>query len=680
MPATHSAADEAARYKLEAEQSHFIIATAWRMHRQYAAAADTEARLGLMLGPLEQQGFRVLSDRLWPRSNRANVDFVLVGPTGVIIVDAKSWVDVSIVDDRVFQCNDDVTDRFANLGSLAEVAQKQLAEIGMAPGEVRVVAVFMGERNLRGRVSGVDLISEDGALDYLLNRGARLRPAQVDAAVAATEELFPRYEFRERAIELASPGELIITVDEIEQALETSVLAAPIDDWMAFLHPDQARLVRRSFNGPSRIRGAAGTGKTIVGLHRAAHLARSQPGKVLVTTLMRTLPVVLSSKLERMAPDVVDRVEFAGIYAFAEQLLTERGLRVNVDTSQADTAFDRAWERVGAGGILDRIDPLRDYWKDEIRSVIKGRGLMHYAEYARLVRVGRRRGLSAKARRAVWALRGEYDLELRERGLHDSADLILMAETSLRAEPLTGYSSVIADEAQDFTLAMIRMLHALVGDAPDGLNLIDDGQQNIYPGGYTLGEANVSIAGRGVIMTRNFRNTIEISDFASSLVIGDHFEDIEGADWVPDETLEPTRHGARPRVSRFTSRSGHERSIVAHLHSLLAAGISGGDIAVLTQTSVAAIEVMLALSNADIPAMDLRNHDGRASDTVKVGTIKRAKGLEFKQVLVVRAPARLLESASPDADANTAERRELERRELYVAMTRARDGLWVGVG
>ncbi|MCU1598006.1 MAG: nuclease, partial [Glaciihabitans sp.] len=163
MPATHSAADEAARYKLEAEQSHFIIATAWRMHRQYAAAADTEARLGLMLGPLEQQGFRVLSDRLWPRSTRANVDFVLVGPTGVIIVDAKSWVDVSIVDDRVFQCNDDVTDRFANLGTLAEAAQKQLAEIGMAPGEVRVVAVFMGERNLRGRVAGVDLISEDAA-------------------------------------------------------------------------------------------------------------------------------------------------------------------------------------------------------------------------------------------------------------------------------------------------------------------------------------------------------------------------------------------------------------------------------------------------------------------------------------------------------------------------------------
>jgi superfamily I DNA and RNA helicase len=83
---------------------------------------------------------------------------------------------------------------------------------------------------------------------------------------------------------------------------------------MSFLHPDQARLVRRSFNGPARIRGAAGTGKTVVGLHRAAYLARTRPGKILVTTFVRTLPAVMKQLVERLAPDVADRIEFTGVH------------------------------------------------------------------------------------------------------------------------------------------------------------------------------------------------------------------------------------------------------------------------------------------------------------------------------------------------------------------------------
>ncbi|MEJ1230227.1 MAG: UvrD-helicase domain-containing protein [Galbitalea sp.] len=237
----------------------------------------------------------------------------------------------------------------------------------------------------------------------------------------------------------------------------------------------------------------------------------------------------MRSLVERMAPDVVDRIEFTGIHAFAHQLLDSRGVRVSVDDRAADRAFDAAWAEVGARGILGSIDPRKGYWKDEVISVIKGRGLTHFEQYAALARIGRRRGLATEARHGVWALYGEYELALREGGIHDFADLILMAERSLRATPLQGYSAVIADEAQDLSCAMIRMLHALVGDRADGLNLIGDGQQTIYAGGYTLAEADVSVAGRGVVMTTNYRNTLEIADFASTLVVGDEFIDIEDA-------------------------------------------------------------------------------------------------------------------------------------------------------
>ena len=226
---------------------------------------------------------------------------------------------------------------------------------------------------------------------------------------------------------------------------------------------------------------------------------------------------------------------------------------------------------------------------------------------------------------------------------------------------------------------MIRMLHALVGDKADGLNLIGDGQQTIYAGGYTLAEADVSIAGRGVVMTTNYRNTVEIAEFAASVVLGDEFMDIEGVLSKPDVATSIVRRGTRPRVSRFNSRAGHDRSLIAQVQALIAGGISGGDIAVLTQTTFVAREVLEALAEAGIPAMDLVDYDGRTSSSVKVGTIKRAKGLEFKQVLVARASAQLLETAWSSTDEAAAERRELDRRELYVAMTRARDGVWVGV-
>ena len=687
MAAGHSAANEAARYKAQAEQAEFIALKAREMHRRYSAAEATETRLGSMLEPLTEMGYHVLTDRLWPNSRKAQVDFVLVGPTGVCIVDAKSWAELHVTADRVFQGQDDVTDRFDGISSLAATTEAALADVGLAPGEVRVVAVFMNQRGIRSRVNGVDLVGEDKAIDYLVGRGPRLTSEQIATALSAVEQLFPPYAMSDQPMELTLPAPIVpttlqqalITVEEIEEALLANILAKPIEEWMAFLHPEQARLVRRSFNGPSRIRGAAGTGKTVVGLHRAAYIARTRPGKVLVTTFVRTLPDVLSSLLTRMAPEIADRVEFTGVHAFAIGVLKARGIPYSLDSKRADQCFDAAWRAVAKDGPLGRIDSRSDYWKDEILCVIKGRGLTRFEQYATLARVGRRRGLTAENRFAVWELHTAYDAALRASGVNDFADVILLAEQSLRKTPLEGYSAVVVDEAQDLSCAMIRMLHAVVGDRADGLNLIGDGQQTIYPGGYTLSEASISIAGRGVIMTRNYRNTVEIADFAASLVAGDEFVDIEGLMSKADLPAQIMRHGTKPKVTRFTSRSGHDRSLVEHVRTLLAAGTRPGDIGILTHTNYAATDVIKALASTGVRTVELLKYDGKPVDAVKVGTIKRAKGLEFKQVLVVRTPLRLLEAAPLGLDSAESERRELDRRELYVAMTRARDGLWVGV-
>jgi hypothetical protein len=653
---------------------------------RYGIAAVTEKQVAKRLAPLSAVGYTLLADRGWPGSRRAQVDLVVVGPSGLFIVDTKAWKDVEIAAGHIYRGQEDVTEDLDGLADLAYSTEQAMADIGLAPGEVHAVAVLAGRKGIKAMVGTVDVIGELDVLQYVARGGQRLTTAQVDAVLAVALRHFPV---------LGAPPPVDVTIpepvvaddpepfdlstdDEVNDAIMAGILAAPIEDWMSFLHPDQARLVRRSFGGPARIRGSAGTGKTVVGLHRAAYLARSKPGRVLVTTYVKSLPAVLSTLLHRMAPDVSDRVDFVSAHAFAFRLLRERGIHCALDGKRADAAFAAAWREVGKPGPLGKLDQSPQYWKEEILQVIKGRGITAFEPYADLARTGRRRQLRIEQRRAMWDLYLGYDKRLRADGIHDFNDVITLAAASLRDKPLDTYSAVIVDEAQDLSCSMIRMLHQLVGNEPDGLTLIGDGRQTVYPGGYTLAEVGISLAGRGVVMTTNYRNTAEILDLASTMVAGDDVTDIEGPDHADDAPL-VARTGAAPVVKSFTSGKSHDADLVARIQQVTREVATDlGDVAVLVLDRYALAPVSLALSAARIATVDLDSYDGSIVNAVKVGTIKRAKGLEFKQVLLAGVKETLLNGATP-TDAASLERYELQRRELYVGMTRARDGLWVGV-
>lgn len=694
MGAGDSATRDAARQRDLADELARRAGIARQMARSFEAAARSEKRLARTLIELEPLGYTLLADRRRPGSLRGNVDMVLVGPGGVILVDAKAWRSVAVVHGRVWRGEEDATAEIERLADLLHVTQGELADVGLAPGEVRAVVAFTGLDVPRTELFGLTLLGDAAAVTEIAGLGTRLGPARVAEVRRALEQLFPPLTtgpvtlpvtgVPDSAVPLDGDPGRELDVERIEGALVEGMCRAPIEDWMAFLDPDQARLVRRSFGGPSRIRGAAGTGKTVVALHRAAHLARVTGGPVLVTTLVRTLPHVLQTLLHRLAPDVAGRVEFRSVHGFAAELLAERGTQLDVEPELASRIFDEVWRRHGQPGLLGAIDDTATYWYQEVSAVLKGRGLTRFEQYAGLARHGRRRPLSVEQRAAVWQLYVEYEAALRARGVADWQDLILEAGASLRAEPLDRYRAVIVDEAQDLSPAMIRMLHSLVGDIPDGLSLVGDGQQTIYPGGSTLAEAGVSIGGRSVVLTTNHRTTAEISDFAARVVHGDRFVDLEGTPTDGDAALTP-RRGPRPVSTVFPSRAVHDRSLVERVRRIVAdAEASGrdvrlGDIGVLALHAWHAQEAAEALEGAGIPTIDLADDDGTPVDAVKVGTIKRAKGLEFAEVLVVRTPPYLLQSSPATLDAAAEERTALQRRELYVGMTRARDGLWVGV-
>lgn len=643
-----------------------------------------------VLAHLEPSGYQLLTDRRLPGTKRGRVDSVLTGPGGAFVVETKDWRDVSMRHGRVFRGDEDVTDDLKRLAELGEAWDKELADLGIAPGEVHVIIALTAHRGVNALVRGVRILGVADLAGFIGGRGRRLPDAAVAAIGRRAAEFMPALDPADVPLASAShdPSTDLPSGDEIQDAVSRSLIDASVEDWMVYLDPRQANLVRRSFNGPARFRGPAGTGKTVLGLHRAAQLARTRPGKVLVTTYVRTLPLVLRSMLERMAPDVVDRVDFRGVHEFAAQVLADRGVQYRLDADAARAAFEEAWAAHGDGHPhLPQRLPL-DYWAEEIDHVIKGRGIGSLDDYLDLARPGRKHHLHAEQRRALWKVYEAYQRALAERRVIDHADEILLAERELARHPLEpGYASVIVEEAQDLSAAMIRMLYSLVGTERDGFTLIGDGQQSIYPGGFTLAEVGISLSGRGAVMSTNYRNTREIADFAAKAAADTQYDDIEygvQAAQIPEEI---ERTGAEPTLLRFSGTAMHDTHLVQHLREVFAGSdVTMGEVAVIGAKRATVTRLLQRLQREGINAVNLQEYHGMPIDAVKVGTIKRAKGLEFRHVVVADVEGALLAPLPADVVASdevehgaARERWERARRELFVAFTRAREGLWVGV-
>lgn len=225
----------------------------------------------------------------------------------------------------------------------------------------------------------------------------------------------------------------------------------------------------------------------------------------------------------------------------------------------------------------------------------------------------------------------------------------------------------------------VQLLHALVGDAPDGLLLLGDGQQQIYPGGWSLADAGIPVTGRSVLLRHNHRNTVEVLARAASHLQADTYEDLDGQPMTADRGTQVYRHGPEPVELTARTVAEHDDALVAAVQSVLGTSCALGDLAVLLPTRSLVRSVGEVLGAAGIPTVDLRRWDGTPQPAVKIGTYHRAKGLEFRHVFLPRMELQSLTlTAGGREELVRREKAELVRRYLFVAMTRARDSLWLG--
>src|SRR5690606_7821411 len=299
------------------------------------------------------------------------------------------------------------------------------------------------------------------------------------------------------------------------------VLTRPIEDWMIFLHPDQRATVTRHYQGPARVRGAAGTGKTVVGLHRAAWLAKRNRENgvdrpVLFTTFIKSLPPVFESLYARMPDTREGEVEFVHLDRLARLVCAEAGDDVRTIPPDINAAVNEACKKtLATGSPLVTANLGRQYLRDEITSVIKGRGLTSLDIYLEVARTGRQAPMARAQREQVWDLMLAWDEAMAARGTIDFVDAVIRARDHARRLQAPWYSAVIVDEAQDLSLVGLQLVRALVNapggqDVPNGLMLLGDGAQRIYAGGFKLRQAGVEVRGRTTVLQTNYRNTREI--------------------------------------------------------------------------------------------------------------------------------------------------------------------------
>ena len=459
--------------------------------------------------------------------------------------------------------------------------------------------------------------------------------------------------------------------DELERALD-----APWETWAVFLHPTQRATVEREFNGPARVAGSAGTGKTVVALHRAVWLAERHPdARVLLTTFSDPLANALDDKLRVLIsnrPKLKERLDVHALDAVALRLHRAALGPVTVASDQA-----QAQAVVAASAEAGDPFPL-PFLVSEWTDVVDAWQVGDWEAYRTVARVGRGSRLPQAQREAVWAVMEDTRQRLAADGLVTVSG-VYGALTDHYVTARAPYEFAVVDEAQDLGVAQLRFLAALAGDRPDGLFLAGDLGQRIFQPPFSWKALGVDVRGRSQTLRINYRTSHQIRRRAD-LLLAPELEDVDGNAERRDGTRS-VFNGPDPVVSVAASASAEEAEVAAWLAGLVESGVTADEVGLIVRTDGQVDRARRAAQAAglDVEVLDERSRpaEGRAS----VVTMHLAKGLEFRVVAVMACDDEVVPLQERVETATNAvgvqEVYDTERHLLYVACTRARDHLRV---
>lgn len=464
---------------------------------------------------------------------------------------------------------------------------------------------------------------------------------------------------------------------ELQRALDS-----PWEKWAIFLHPDQHAIVQHQFNGPARVAGSAGTGKTVVALHRAVHLAEKYPeSKVLVTTFTEALADVLGSKIATLVgteASVADRIEVADINSIGNHLFTA-----------ADSGFELC-DRLTIKGIVLEVANRDEYinnrakfsdlfiWS-EFHDVVDAWQLNTWDEYRSVQRLGRKSRLGEAQRKQLWVIFTAVRDELTKRKLVTQSGMFAVATKWVEQLDHAPFDFLIVDEAQDLSVSQLRFLGAMGKKEPESLFFAGDLGQRIFEPPFSWKSLGVDIRGRSRTLQINYRTSHQIRSQADRL-LPPELADVDGNAEKRSGTVS-LFNGPPPIIQTFDDTNDESTAIADWIKDTLESGVLPQEIGVFVRSSEQFDRARAAIEAAGGQCNTIEQRVNFQTAYVNLMTMHLAKGLEFRAVAVMACDDEVLplqsriESVGDDSDLK--EVYSTERHLLYVACTRARDQLIV---
>lgn len=466
---------------------------------------------------------------------------------------------------------------------------------------------------------------------------------------------------------------VLTNAEELKQALDY-----PWDKWAVFLHPAQADLVKRSFSGPTRVSGSAGTGKTIVALHRAVHLARANPSaKVLLTTFSKPLANALRAKLASLVgnePAVLARIIVKAVSAVGYDLHTEHFGRPQIaPAALLESLITKAAAEVEGHRFSKQF--LIGEWND----VVDAWQLRSWEDYRDISRLGRKTRIGGKQRETLWAVFERVRAGLSDRGVMTWSDVFGRLADGLTQGGTRPYDFSVIDEAQDLGVAEARFFAALAAGRNDGLFFAGDLGQRIFQQPFSWKALGLDVRGRSFTLRINYRTSHQIRTHADRL-LPSTVSDVDGNTEGRRGTV--SMFDGPPPVVLVCRDEDHEcRAVAGWITDRLKEGCTPREVGIFVRSDAELKRARAAAKAAGVRAVELSEKVEVEDGAVAISTMHFAKGLEFRSVVVMACddevipqPERI-ESVADDADLE--ELYNTERHLLYVACTRARDHLLV---
>ncbi|MGW6173689.1 3'-5' exonuclease [Arthrobacter sp. NPDC055138] len=508
-----------------------------------------------------------------------------------------------------------------------------------------------------------------------------------------------------RALEHPATQMQFTFVGENSEELKKVIEGGDFDSWRTFLHPEQRIYAERRYNGSFRLSGGAGTGKTVVLLHRARTLSRAEPAaRIVLTTFTTTLAESLGSGLSKLDSDLLRAAKpgEAGVYVAGVDALVSKVFRAASEAEQRKSMKDLFGLETAAPGKIVDTDFARQQWESalgdvehdlelelanptflqqEYETVVLPNFISDKDAYLKVPRAGRGTALNRAKRLAVWKIIEGYRYYNRIEMHASFVEMAHLATLILRQRAENGKARladhVLIDEAQDLHAGHWLFLRELVQLGPDDLFIAEDSHQRIYGQKIPLSRFGIGIVGRSRRLTLNYRTTQQNLAYAVGLLRGMPVTDIEGG----DESISgytSSRVGPQPQEHSATSYVEELDNLAHTLRTWREEGVPLETVGILVRANFQIGKVISGLNERGIEARTAGS--ALATGVPSVMTMHRSKGMEFTRVVLFGLSDQSMPAAYQLKNLAAAEQADAllrERSLLYVAATRARDGLVV---